>query len=576
MKKNIAFRQKNICDMKKLFFVILVAVLSVGGVQAQNKGFSKVKAVRMVKKIVPPLLDVVQGSLEFVEPSGNRAIDANEECLIRYRVVNNGRGDGVGCRAALAVSGTKDGIQFTQSKSLPTIGVGEEICVEFPVSAGMWTVDGSVDLRLSLDEPNGFGPSPMSMSLPTRAFVAPMLKVVDYSISGTGGNGKLTKRVPFDFQLLLQNVEYGAADDVKVEVELPAGVFVLSGDELTRFSRLGAGEKKSLEYQLVVNNNYSASVIPVKVKISEKHGKFSENRTVELALNQSLSSGKIVVEAKDADRAAIAIASLSSDVDRNIPVAGAEQIRSQKNTFAVIIANEVYRNEADVPFAANDGKVFSDYCLKTFGIPSKNVHLVRNATLNDLRYEVDWITGVMRAYNGDANVIFYYAGHGVPDESNKTAYLLPVDGQGSNFRTGYKLSELYAALGKAPAKSVTVFLDACFSGTKRDGEMLSKNGRGIAIKVRESSVPGNMVVFSAAQGDETAYPYTDKGHGMFTYFLLKKIQQTAGDVSLGELSDYVTSQVSRTSIVNNRKSQTPILNPSSEVIGEWKSWRFIK
>ena len=74
-----------------------------------------------------------------------------------------------------------------------------------------------------------------------------------------------------------------------------------------------------------------------------------------------------------------------------------------------------------------------------------------------------------------------------------------------------------------------------------------------------------MVVFSAAQGDETAYPLKDKEHGLFTYYLLKKLKETKGDVTYGELGSYLTEQVSRKSIVANSKSQTPTVNPSQSV-----------
>ena len=177
----------------------------------------------------------------------------------------------------------------------------------------------------------------------------------------------------------------------------------------------------------------------------------------------------------------------------------------------------------------------------------------------------------MDAYNGEAKVIFYYAGHGIPNETDKSAYLLPVDGYGSNVETGYSLKELYAALSEHPAKSVTVFLDACFSGTKREGDMLA-SARGVAIKVSETVPEGNMVVFSAAQGDETAYPYKNQGHGIFTYFVLKKLQETKGNTSLEDLSKYVINQVRKTSIDENGKMQTPTITPANKVQEEWKSW----
>ena len=115
-------------------------------------------------------------------------------------------------------------------------------------------------------------------------------------------------------------------------------------------------------------------------------------------------------------------------------------------------------------------------------------------------------------------------------------------------------------------------MDACFSGTKRSGDMMT-SARGIAIKVRQKTPPGNLIVFSAAQGDETASSYKDAKHGLFTYFLLKKLKETKGSATLGELSKYVTDQVTRYSIVENGKSQTPTINPSETLLPYWKDMR---
>jgi len=115
-------------------------------------------------------------------------------------------------------------------------------------------------------------------------------------------------------------------------------------------------------------------------------------------------------------------------------------------------------------------------------------------------------------------------------------------------------------------------MDACFSGSKREQGMIAE-ARGVALKTKPGQPKGNMVVFSAAQGDETAYPYTGKQHGMFTYYLLKKLQDTKGDVPLKELGDYVTEQVSKTAIVENDKPQTPCVTPSAAVAAEWQNWK---
>lgn len=254
-----------------------------------------------------------------------------------------------------------------------------------------------------------------------------------------------------------------------------------------------------------------------------------------------------------------------SDVDTDIPQASSENDR----TFVVILANENYNTESRVEYAHNDGEVFSRYCNKTLGIPESNIRVVFDATLNNIRAQVDWLSKVGEAYGGDARLMFYYAGHGIPDESSKEAYILPVDGYGSNVATGYKLSELYDQLSAIPSSSTLVFLDACFSGANRDDQMLA-SVRGIAVRVKKEVPQGNLVIFSAAQGDETALPYNEQGHGMFTYFLLKKLQETGGNVSLGDLSDYVTDQVRKMSVVTKSKPQTPTVSTGVS-ISDWRS-----
>lgn len=254
-----------------------------------------------------------------------------------------------------------------------------------------------------------------------------------------------------------------------------------------------------------------------------------------------------------------------SPVDKDIPTTD----QKDRNTFAIIIGNEKYKNVAEVPFAENDAKVFSEYVQKTLGVPGEQVKLIENATYNDIRMALGWLEKAMTLCGGKGKIIVFYAGHGIPNESDNSAYLLPVDGVGNDPSSAYSLKEFYQKLGSMQAKSVTVFLDACFSGTKRDNGMLVA-ARGVAIKAKQSAPRGNMVVFSAAQGDETAYPYQDMQHGMFTYFLLKKLQETKGTVTLGELGDYLKDEVKRQSFLKNNKMQTPMVSVATSLQNSWK------
>ena len=257
----------------------------------------------------------------------------------------------------------------------------------------------------------------------------------------------------------------------------------------------------------------------------------------------------------------------ADDVDTRIPV---NAVTNDK-MFVLVIANENYKHEQPVPFALNDGEVFAVYCEKALGVPAKNIRRVSDASLNDMNHELDWLTKAVQAYEGEAQALVYYSGHGMPDEDSKEAYLLPVDGYSTDPGSGLSTKKLYSLLNDMKSQRTMVFLDACFSGAKRDDTMMSES-RGVAIKVKDEPVRGNLVVFSAAQGNETAYPYKERQHGMFTYFLLDKLNQTGGSVKLGELSDYVTKQVRQKSILENNKSQTPSVTAASDN-ADWHNWK---
>ncbi len=257
-----------------------------------------------------------------------------------------------------------------------------------------------------------------------------------------------------------------------------------------------------------------------------------------------------------------------SDVDENIPLTS----RKAEKTIALIIANENYKQVTDVESALNDGETFAKYCTMTLGIPESQVMLYENVTYAEMLGALRKLRQLTDALGDGVDVILYYAGHGFPDEGNKEAYLLPVDGDGFTSATSFSLKKLYSDLGSMGADNVMVFLDACFSGATREGGMLAE-ARGVALKPRVSDPEGNMFVLSAASDQETALPYREKNHGLFTYYLLKKIQDTKGNVTLKDLSQYVEEMVKKNSLTVNQKLQTPRTSVSGRMRDTWTNKR---
>lgn len=279
-----------------------------------------------------------------------------------------------------------------------------------------------------------------------------------------------------------------------------------------------------------------------------------------------------VIDNQLAVQKTISITPGTSDIDYNIPTMNVKR----ENTFCVIIANENYRQKdtPNVKYAEQDGKTFQNYCLRTLGIPRENVRFASNATFLQMKSLLGWLQQIGEVYGKDANFVVYYAGHGVPDEKGNCK-LIPSDVSINDVNNSYSLTELYATLGQLTTNNVLVLIDACFSGNDReDLAAVDDAHRGIVREVKTEKVSGNVVVLTAASGAETALSYDEKAHGLFSYYLMKKLQDTKGDVTYGDLYDYIKKEVMRKSIVAKGKKQTPSVIFSDNMTNNWKNLKF--
>ncbi len=270
------------------------------------------------------------------------------------------------------------------------------------------------------------------------------------------------------------------------------------------------------------------------------------------------------------------IKDLKSDVDINIPVTGI----SKPNAYALIIGNEDYsgnqtglNSEVNVEFAAHDARIFKEYAIKTLGIPEENITLLIDAKALEMDGAFQKMNSLAKVNKGDAELIFYYAGHGFPDEVTKEPYLIPVDVSATNLKYAIKLKDVYSKLTEFKTKRVTIFLDACFSGGARNQGLLA--ARAVKIKPKKAMLNGEVVVFTSSSGEQSSLPYKEKKHGLFTYYLLKYFQIYRVDKPYLDISEYLAKEIGKQSIIVNGKEQNPQTNVSLEAEERWKEWKFI-
>lgn len=262
------------------------------------------------------------------------------------------------------------------------------------------------------------------------------------------------------------------------------------------------------------------------------------------------------------------------DVEQDIPVAGVQN----KNIFALIIGNEDYQSyqtglkkEQNVEFAVRDAHIFKEYCLQTLGIPKENILFYTNAGTVTMNQAITQINQVIKTLDGDAEILVYYAGHGYPDAKSEEPCLIPVDVNSASMQFAIPLDKMLASLSEYPSKKVVLFLDACFSGGGRDMGLMAS--RGVKIIPKSAPISGNIVVFSASDKEQSALPYEEQKHGLFTYFLLKKLKETKGNVTLSELDDYLSKQVAIKASLVNKQEQTPKTHFSPNVKDQWRNWQ---
>ena len=243
------------------------------------------------------------------------------------------------------------------------------------------------------------------------------------------------------------------------------------------------------------------------------------------------------------------------------------KVAKNKDALALIIGVDGYKSTpARAIYADSDAKVFTDYASQKLGIPTNRIKTLVNDGAGEREMLLSVKSWLSRASKqGKSDVYVFFAGHGLASDNGEKMYLLPYDGAPELLDdTAILRDRLFSDIASANPKSVTVFLDTCYSGTTRGTDMLIAS-RPIAIKALEQSIPGNFTVMTAARGDQTAKPLEEAKHGMFSYFLMKGMEGDAdanqdNKITAGELHQYVQQNV----IQQSSGSQTPELQGDAE------------
>jgi hypothetical protein len=502
----------------------------------------------------PPQLTASAPS--FTDASGDNRLSAGESATLRFTVENSGSGPARGLQAKGKTEAAIEGL----STRIGTLPPGEKKTVKLQLRGQQQLTDGTATIEMRVSEASGFGTTPITIEVPTRAYRPPELSLKDVAVNDQAGNGngqiepgevvKITAR--------LVNTGGGAADGLIASLEAGKNVFLGGTEQGTTQKKLGSlppGDYADITFEAFCNSQ--AESFPITLTASST-GKGTLMQTdLGLSLEETFQRPQnLVVEADpsgdSSDRSAPPSApSLTIDIETDIPKTGMDR----PDAVAIVMGIRRYSSEnvPAVKYARRDARVMREYLTKTLGFRDENI-LPRNpdgrVTYAEMR---TLIQEKLPSYvkEGTSDVFVFYSGHGAPTTGkNRQGYLVPSDTDPNyvSDANAYALRDFYTDLSKVGAKSMTVVLDACFTGQSGSGEMMIRKASPSVLSVENPFLAiDDGTAFLASSTEQVANWYPKKKHGMFTYFFLKGLKGAAdlnGDrrLTVAEMEKYLTNE----------------------------------
>lgn len=519
----------------------VVAFLNAAGARADGARTSS----------IPPNLQL--RAVGIAEEDGDNSVRAGERGVLKVQVSNLGEGPAFDVRVEGRVM---DGGVQVAGVSVGTVAPGGQAEVALDLLGLPNAADGVAKVRIVASEGSGFVPEPAEISFQTVAFRAPALVIDTVAVRDVDGRPISARRnSSLLVSIRVRNSERaGPAEGVVLSLVRDSTLLFPNSpaSEVLELplGRLRPGEARDTTIAVFVKG--TAEAFGLRAGVTESVGRFG---VALAALGIPLQGSAGAVTVLDATRALI---------PPNL------QLRNP-DAVAVVIGNADYQQPTvpDVDYAGRDADVVRKYLIQTFGFSPENIIFQQNASFNvfqDIFGSTD-VPGQLagRVRRDTTDVFVFYSGHGAPDPTTGSTYLVPIDANPQSIaRTGFPVRRMYQALSDLRARSITVVLDACFSGVTPRGESLLGRISPLSVQVENPvlSAP-NAAILTASRGEEVSNWYDQQRHGLFTYVFFEAVTRAFADgvpasiPTLRELGDRVRPEVVRLSRQIRQQDQTP-------------------
>jgi len=575
-----------------LFFTAAIAFFSCCSAQVRSKRIQLGK---------PEGLPDLYASIDFRDDNGNKILENRESGKIILTLYNSGKGSAEGIVVSVTDLSPDPNLTISAAQQRDILAPGDSVLLTFTIHASKQIQTKQHKLQISVAEENGQDMDPAYLVLPTLAYDPPKLNLAGVEIIDVGegvdvkaADGRVHPREIVYVRGVIQNIGQSPAPNVHFAV-VNKHSFIKIENNSGDLGTIKPGEIKEFRFKLTTpapsrmqdvtgdlplfldaksdepEGNIAREQLPLQIdRLPEKQNIVEVKPRLE-SLKTTFATFELSKKFKASSENIVDIRSVTPSITK------------RPKSVGVVIGVENYRDIAPAPFAANDAVVMEQYFKNVLGIEQvimlKNEEVTR-ASLDDI-FNPNSGTLSEAVQKGETDVFVFYSGHGIPDKSGETTYLFPSDGKIANLENrAMSLPTFYADLNRLGARSVTVILDACFSGTARKSQntqLANLTGqKGIKLKInRPWETYKNFTVMNSSTGDETSLGFDEAETGLFTYYIAAGLKGEAdknkdGKITLGELREYVDKNVVETS---RKKSglQTPeFFGDDSEILVEYK------
>jgi hypothetical protein len=241
-----------------------------------QSGNSVIKSTKEDLKYIKPKHPafLIIDNLQFIEPSGNKSLDAMEEGTITFDLLNKGKGYASNMKVTTTSLTFGKNLDYSDTIILKKLDSKSSETINIPISADINVKTENREFKIDITEHFGFDADPAVISFTTTAFVPSNLQIekiiVDDDEDGDSfgnGNGIIELGESIEVVVVFKN-SGGDAQNVQAEV-----LFLQTNNNLTypdagkvyNLGSIASGESKEMSFYFFTSKRYDQSKLPISI-----------------------------------------------------------------------------------------------------------------------------------------------------------------------------------------------------------------------------------------------------------------------------------------------------------------------